>query len=408
VKAIQVVLLIGLTLCWPVIGTGQSLADMATLVQPRTLELSPDGSLLWYQVGQTWWQLATASSAPPVRLDKHDSPAAAAPVQVPGSRTAAGVRRSPDGRKIAYLDNDPSDNGRGPTYLFSIPEQGARGDRRPVARIPMLAFRWDDSSEYFWVIAGDGSDEPIGRLTLDGRFERITKHPGLRRRGGFAAANGVVARVQSDGARLGAIWIRDRSGRVHLRWDQSSNCEMESRATAGVPVEERTLIVDDVMSGVNELIRRGIADPDRLFLYGYSNGASAVDQLLAQTHVFRAAVSGSGVADWLVWYRERFDTAAEFVATFLGGRRPGDSPDLYRRISPFYSPEKITTPLLLTVGDKDTRYADNLRFYEALRAAGANVTFIAFPGEAHELGRAAVEQYVQKALEFFRSASQGK
>ena len=101
-------------------------------------------------------------------------------------------------------------------------------------------------------------------------------------------------------------------------------------------------------------------------------------------------------------------TAAEFVATFLGGRRPGDSPDLYRRISPFYSPEKITTPLLLTVGDKDTRYADNLRFYEALRAAGANVTFIAFPGEAHELGRAAVEQYVQKALEFFRSASQGK
>jgi hypothetical protein len=219
VKAIQVVLLIGLTLCWPVIGTGQSLADMATLVQPRTLELSPDGSLLWYQVGQTWWQLATASSAPPVRLDKHDSPAAAAPVQVPGSRTAAGVRRSPDGRKIAYLDNDPSDNGRGPTYLFSIPEQGARGDRRPVARIPMLAFRWDDSSEYFWVIAGDGSDEPIGRLTLDGRFERITKHPGLRRRGGFAAANGVVARVQSDGARLGAIWIRDRSGRVHLRWD---------------------------------------------------------------------------------------------------------------------------------------------------------------------------------------------
>jgi dipeptidyl aminopeptidase/acylaminoacyl peptidase len=139
------------------------------------------------------------------------------------------------------------------------------------------------------------------------------------------------------------------------------------------------------------------------FLYGYSNGSTAVDQLLTQTHVFRAAVSGSGVADWLVWYRERFATAADFVASFLGGRRPEDSPDIYRRISPFYQAANITTPLLLTVGDKDTRYADAMRFYEALRAAGAPVTFVTFSGEAHELGGAAVEQYVNKSLEFFRA-----
>jgi acylaminoacyl-peptidase len=119
--------------------------------------------------------------------------------------------------------------------------------------------------------------------------------------------------------------------------------------------------------------------------------------------MFRAAASASGVADWLVWYRER-PTARDLVASFLGGHRPEDSPDLYRRVSPFYTANKITTPLLLAVGDKDTRLADVTRFYEALRSAGANVTLITYPGDAHELSREHTADYFQKSLDFFRAA----
>src|SRR3989442_246221 len=64
------------------------------------------------------------------------------------------------------------------------------------------------------------------------------------------------------------------------------------------------VLTDDVMSGVDELIRLGLADPDRLFLYSSSNGASAINQLLTQTKAFRAAVSHGGVADWLGYYQE--------------------------------------------------------------------------------------------------------
>ena len=167
------------------------------------------------------------------------------------------------------------------------------------------------------------------------------------------------------------------------------------------------VLVDDVMSGVNDLVRRGIADPDRMFLYGYSNGSTAVDQLLTETNSFRAAVSGGGVADWLVWYRER-PTARDLVAEFLGGRRPEDSLDLYKRISPFYAASKMQTLVETAVGEKDTRLADVTRFYEALRGAGANVTLTIYPGDGHELSRAHSEDYFRKSLDFFRSAMKSK
>jgi dipeptidyl aminopeptidase/acylaminoacyl peptidase len=165
------------------------------------------------------------------------------------------------------------------------------------------------------------------------------------------------------------------------------------------------------MTGVSDFVRRGVADPDRLFLYSSSNGASAINQLLTQTRAFRAAVSHGGVSDWLGYYRANQPRGDQTIPNFLGGRKPEDSNDLYIRISPIYQVEKISTPLLLVVGEKDSipgggsRYKDAVAFYEALRKAGKPVDLVVYPGEGHEISDAAVvEQHVRKAIEFFRSA----
>jgi hypothetical protein len=56
-------------------------------------------------------------------------------------------------------------------------------------------------------------------------------------------------------------------------------------------------------------------------------------------------------------------------------------------------------------GEKDIRFADTMRFYEALKKAGSPVTLITYPEEGHEISsRAVAERHVQTALDFFRSA----
>jgi dipeptidyl aminopeptidase/acylaminoacyl peptidase len=356
-----------------------------------------------------------------------------------------------------------------------------------VSRRVILDFQWAADSKSLWVLTIDGADEPVGRLFLDGRFEKITRQPALRRRGGFAAANDVVSWVETDGSHAGRLWIRDRTGSLHMlvdpnpqmanwdigtqevvRWKNAHGEELQGilmkpnrgtkfplvvdpysnwrngfngtvslgnyffvkqgyavffpdhRAPMIQPLSgfgedyvgrslERDpvdVLVDDVMSGVNNLLRRGIADPARMYLYSTSNGASAINQLLTRTNVFRAAVSHAGVADWLAYYEEQKARQADvLIAGFLGGRKPEDSPDLYRRISPIYQAEKIKTPLLLAVGEKDVRRTDTQRFYEALQKAGAPVELVTYPEEGHEFSNAATaEAHFNNAMRFFKSA----
>jgi len=103
-------------------------------------------------------------------------------------------------------------------------------------------------------------------------------------------------------------------------------------------------------------------------------------------------------------YQLRHPLGDETIPGFLGGRKPEDSPELYRRISPVYQVDKIKTPLLLVIGEKDTRYNDTMEFYAALRKVGSPVSLLVYPGEGHGISTPALaDQHVQRALEFFRS-----
>ena len=72
--------------------------------------------------------------------------------------------------------------------------------------------------------------------------------------------------------------------------------------------------------------------------------------------------------------------------------------------------DRIHTPLLLAIGDKDSipgggsRYLDTLAFYDALRKAGRPVELIVYRGQGHSLDDdKVVEQHVNTAINFFRS-----
>ena len=60
----------------------------------------------------------------------------------------------------------------------------------------------------------------------------------------------------------------------------------------------------DVMAGVDEMIRRGIADPDRMVKMGWSAGGHMTNKIITFTDRFKAASTGAGVAQWVSMYAQ--------------------------------------------------------------------------------------------------------
>jgi dienelactone hydrolase len=113
--------------------------------------------------------------------------------------------------------------------------------------------------------------------------------------------------------------------------------------------------VEDVTAGRDDLVKRQVADPDRVMIAGASWGGYIT--LLSIGTVpdgWRVAVAMVPVADYLSAYADESEGLQAFDRSLLGGS-PEEKPDLYRERSPITYVEEVRTPVLIMVGDNDTR-----------------------------------------------------
>jgi dipeptidyl aminopeptidase/acylaminoacyl peptidase len=160
----------------------------------------------------------------------------------------------------------------------------------------------------------------------------------------------------------------------------------------------------DVMGGVDALVLRGLADPERLFIYGWSYGGILTNWAVTHSDRFRAAVSGAGVADFRMQYtisdsrRWRFD--------YFGGSPFAGHQPLYERESPVTYVAKARTPTLFLHGEKDERVPlpQGLMMHRALRDAGVETEMVVYPREGHgfEEPRHVVDR-ARRVAEWFRA-----
>jgi len=141
----------------------------------------------------------------------------------------------------------------------------------------------------------------------------------------------------------------------------------------------------DLMTGVDYLVREGIADPEKLGLRGWSYGGILGGWTITQTNRFKAASIGAMVADWTSEYGPGFNH--DIRLWYIGGT-PWDNPDGYRKRSALTYAKNVTTPTLILHGASDTTdtEAQSMNFFAYLKDMGKTVRYIKFPREPHGFG----------------------
>lgn len=150
---------------------------------------------------------------------------------------------------------------------------------------------------------------------------------------------------------------------------------------------ENDIDVSDILAGVDEMVKRGIADADRLGVIGWSNGGYLTNCLITTTDRFKAASSGAGVLHQVMQWGNQ-DTPGHNI-NFMQGQ-PWEKPDAYRKASPLYNLHKVKTPTLIHVGGNDERVPalHSRTLFRALdRYLQVPCRLLVYPGEGHGLSK---------------------
>ena len=141
---------------------------------------------------------------------------------------------------------------------------------------------------------------------------------------------------------------------------------------------------EDVMSGVEYLKGRGLVDPARMAVTGWSYGGFMTTWLAGHYPVWKAAVAGAAVTDWVEMYNLSDGNVTQSEAT---GTSPylGDGMDLNRRQSPASSMTKIKAPTLImcNTGDFRVPITQSFGLYRALMDNHVTTEFYAIPAGGH-------------------------
>jgi len=144
--------------------------------------------------------------------------------------------------------------------------------------------------------------------------------------------------------------------------------------------------VEDLLAGVDYAVTRGVADPKRLGIGGWSYGGILTDYTIATDTRFKAAISGAGSGNQTAMYGA--DQYASQYNAELGP--PWRNGAAWMKVSyPFFHADRIRTPTLFLGGDKDFNVpvAGGEQMYQALRTLGVQSQLIVYPGEYHVLTR---------------------
>jgi dipeptidyl aminopeptidase/acylaminoacyl peptidase len=377
----------------------------------RSPAWSPDGQWLAYVAGadlkQDLWYGASQVAIVPA------AGGSSRPLTQALDRNVGSPRFGSDGRTVLFLLEDG-----GNQHLARVGVEGGAVERVVAGERDVRSY--DVAKDGTLVVLESTAHQPgeISRLASGGALERVTRVNDAFLRG---VTLGKVERFEAtsrDGTPVdGFLTLPPGHApgqpiptllRIHggpaSQYSTAFNLEWQMLAAHGYAVVSanprgstgygtafsRAIWADwgnkdfeDVMAAVDHVVAKGIADPDRLGVGGWSYGGMLTDHVITKTRRFKAAVSGSSIANILAGYGT--DHYQQHYEIELG--LPWKERESWLRVSsPFFDVEKVVTPTLVMCGERDMNVPllNSEQLYQALRRVGKVETeLVIYPGQWH-------------------------
>ncbi len=344
---------------------------------PITAGLDANANLVHADGSQLIVSAARRTGATVYRIPLADGAASGPPSDLTdGRRYYSGVSASEDGGTLAFTAED----GAAPPDIFVTAAADFRPERLTELNPQVADLALGEQRVESWPSRA-GGEEIEGVLTLPVGYEEGDRVPMV------LVIHGGPSGISSDRfhATRGAYPVQVYAGMgfavLQPNYRGSSGYGERFRGLNRGDISGRDWV--DIDSGVDAMVERGMADPDRLAVSGWSFGGHHTYWGITQTDRFKAASAGAGANDLISMYSQT--DIPEFYHTYLGPK-PWEDWDLYEERSAYRHVENVTTPLLIQVGEKDERVPaeQSIQFFEAVRAIGkAPTALILYPDQPH-------------------------
>ena len=333
--------------------------------QPRW---SPDGKHLWFSASDRVWQslydyaIATKTYA-----------------KVTNNVVVGGASASKDGSKMAFVFDTPE----WPAEVF-VQDASTPTPKRITNTNPWLATVAIASAEVVTWRSKDGS--PVeGVLLRPVGYTPGTKVPLLVSAHG--GPTGAHTNGFKGGTSPGQSWAAQ--GWAILYPNPRGSTGYGERWMRGNIPDWGGGDYRDIMTGVDELIRKGMVDSTRMAFEGWSYGGYMTSWVVSQTGRFKAAMMGAGLPS-LLSMAGTTDIPG-YIDTFFNGQPQYDgslinpSTKLLMERSAISYTDRVTTPLLILHGGNDERVpiGQPMVFYRALKNRGKTTELVFDPSEGH-------------------------
>lgn len=144
--------------------------------------------------------------------------------------------------------------------------------------------------------------------------------------------------------------------------------------------------LDDMLAGVDKVVKDYPVDSKRVGILGWSYGGFTAMMAITQTNRFGAAVAGAGAGNWRSYYGQ--NSIDKWMIPYFGAS-VYDDPAAYERSSALTYIKKAKTPTLVLVGERDGEAppAQSIEFWHALKELGVSTRLVIYADEGHSFNK---------------------